>query len=132
MEKHERFSEIRKGLAPKNLANRYSGIAKLILSMTDIDMNKRPTAKVVVRAIQAEIMRLEGNTLGLGVCDVLTQRSRFYSYDEKDRQQVFTGRNSTEEQNEDSYTLVIDDMSEYSELGNNSKNIFGNKPNVLI
>jgi hypothetical protein len=113
MEKHERFSEIRKGSVPRNLQTKYNGIAKLVLQMTNIEISKRPTAKAVVKAVETEIMRLENNTLGLGVSGVLTQRSRFYSYDEKDRKDQWDQNDV-----EDSYTLIVDNDSEYSELGN--------------
>jgi hypothetical protein len=84
MEKHERFADLRRGIIPKNLNMRFNGVSKLILQMTDVDVNNRPSAENVIKIIQSEILRLENNTLGLGVSDVLTQRNRFYSYDTKD------------------------------------------------
>jgi hypothetical protein len=111
MEKHERFAELRKGIISKSLINKYNSLCRFILQMTDIDVHKRPNAGAVVKFIYSEIMRLEGNTLGLGVSEVLTtQRSRFYSYDVKDNNKVVRKRDSKLFVSEDSYTfkLVID------------------------
>jgi hypothetical protein len=124
MEKHERFSEMRKGILPDNLMGKYNGIARLILQMTDSDMTKRPCIKTVLKSIGNEILKLESNNIGLGISEVLTQRNRFYSFDERDKINEELYANFTVEKNfnicDDSYTLrLIVDAEGESE--NNTK-----------
>jgi hypothetical protein len=132
MEKHERFSELRKGILPKVLQTRYPGLARLIQQMTDIDVNKRPTIQTVMKIVEGEILRLESNTLGLGASEILIQRNRFYSYDIKDRKDFHLKSREFRQLtcNEDSFTLkiVIDEMEEYSNLGNREECVTCSKP----
>jgi hypothetical protein len=83
MEKHERFAELRKGMIPKTFEQRFYSLSRLILQMTDIDINNRPDTGYIIQAIQNEILRLEGNTLGLDLGELVIQRERYFSFDLK-------------------------------------------------
>jgi serine/threonine protein kinase len=81
MEKHERFAELRKSIIPKNFQQRFNNLGRVILQMTDVDVNNRPDSKSVIKAIESEIFRLENSTLGLDISEIIMTRDRCYSVD---------------------------------------------------
>jgi hypothetical protein len=78
MEKRERLNELRKGKLPENFVDNFKSLSWLILSMTDNDPSKRPSAKSVVILLEIEIERLCADKSS-------PKRNRFFSDDVKDR-----------------------------------------------
>jgi translation initiation factor 2-alpha kinase 4 len=104
MEKHERFAELRKGSLPKAFQQRYAGLSRLILQMTDLDVNNRPDISGVIKAVESEISRFEDSlTLGFDISDIINSRDRFYSLDARDM--ISIKINGDDSDKEDSFIL---------------------------